>query len=491
MKPHRPVHGPRSTPRPPGRRFLADRRHALLTALAILVGFGIVEWVFEHSSLAHHLESEVLRVLPQPSPEPKDIPVVVVDISRDPAFQPAPVGTSAPHTSRTRLLGLIREIAALKPAGIGVDVDLSPEGDPASLPAPPPNTIELLEGCRRIVDEDRVPVHLGIRRTEALGPDSWLYSRRYADLAVTISRPRDPVESMFAALRLPGTNAQASVVLPSLSGALGGHLAGSATGDDGGWLHRFSHPSRIRRPVPEEQRFAIEEFLVDFGPLGFLESSLVEPAGIAANASRFQGRAVLIGDAALEDQSQGPDVAFVARKNRLVPGVLVHACAAWTLARGQLRVLDPVASLLATMAVSLAAIVLIQWLCWRHESDHPTTPIPLLILWTAAYGLLVAGITVGLGAFRYLWLGSLATFGFAVVHTFVEIFEASFDRPAAGAGISGLLRSLVRAPRHGSHGSPAPHPSTTSPDPRQAPGPHSSQSPAPSRKAPPRRRHPK
>ena len=86
------------------------------------------------------------------------------------------------YTDRLALIALLRRLAELEPAALGVDVDFSPitekEGGDGR---PAPHNLELLDEAlaTRTPSDITIPVFLGVSRTIGLPAEAWLGEATY------------------------------------------------------------------------------------------------------------------------------------------------------------------------------------------------------------------------------------------------------------------------------------------------------------------------
>lgn len=151
-----------------------------LAATALLF---VLKVSFERSLIGHRFEVQTydfLQGLLSSSGTGK-LPILVVDISNVPGGKDGP-------TPRDVLKNIIEAIVDQRPRAIAVDVDFSPnergwikDDDP-----------EFFDFCITMRQKRKIPIFLGIYRTRAESPDTWLGLNKYRDLAaVGLAREGD------------------------------------------------------------------------------------------------------------------------------------------------------------------------------------------------------------------------------------------------------------------------------------------------------------
>lgn len=123
------------------------------------------------------LFANLQRLLPSFS---EDLPVLVVDTSRIP-------GGKDQVTSREALKQTLTAIVAQRPAGVGVDIDFSPDVDGWQLDDDP----KFFDFCLALTKESGVPIYLGVYRTIGENSDTWLGSAKYKGLAAALRAEND------------------------------------------------------------------------------------------------------------------------------------------------------------------------------------------------------------------------------------------------------------------------------------------------------------
>lgn len=451
--------------KPAARGGAARRRshlwHEFKLAVVVLVIFTGLKLWFEGTHGGHwlHAQSHLwLQSFIQP-PSPDRLPVVVVDIT---GLKPGQFSvtngssvTSEFFTPRDKLELAINRIALAQPAVIAIDVDLSLETNLV-----PESSLALSSASlkRRALElsTQSIPVFLGVKRNDGLAPADWLGGDDYIPLAASLARPKGIVRQMPSEFEFPGHTNR----LRSLSRALASAYwlrAGAAETSSSGWRPHIAWQIVVEAPVEEARDFKLRTFTVDYSPLNILltngpsiESVMhVDTNGMIGGTSMarlFCNKMVLLGDAT---PFKGADTAAVPGVEEPVPGVYVHACAAYTLVHAPLWELKPAVGLTIAFLCSLGALAFIYRACHKHAGRHRVTTIPLNIVLTLC--LVVIFLAVGYGLARWLhllWLEVFAVCLVLVVHCLFEIF---FGTVNWGRLKEGPIKPLVVVKNERSH----------------------------------------
>lgn len=327
--------------------------------------------------------------------------VVVLDVSGLPDH---------PKTPRAELGDLVEAVAAWGPAAIGIDIDLSSPGGPASGAADLPAETEFLERLLAI-RERGVPVFVGVHRSELLGPGGWLHGERYAGMATNMWIADDPrgvvpawiqrVESPENTLWGLGIRLAAARAGRSVEGDVSGSLSLPA------WSHWLFRPEVALSE--DEESYQACGYLLDCSALDHLiETSVAAtmPGTVADMGSRFSGKVVLIGRADLERVRENSFV--VPGRRRPFPGVYLHACAVVTALDGFLFLPTRLGRLLLDLFFAVLALggvlALRLYLAGRFDRDVRVERVNLLLTWAAVAAAFVVGFLL-VPRTRLLWDG--------------------------------------------------------------------------------------
>jgi len=319
------------------------------------------------------------------------MPVVVVDITNEP-------GTLGDQlTPRKRLTSLIDALSKMthRPQAIGLDIDCSPEsvGDSGAPAVLTEEEQTFYDYCLQLSSRksNPMPVYLGVDRTAA-GPSSdWLWSKEYSSLAVALRASVDDRFKMFRWIRVAGGDKP----LIGISAALTGSFNRSA---------RRRWPSWLRWAVVTETDddlgpgVKVQSFLVDYSPIDRLQQNAIPEeevlSGKIADRDLTQ-QVVLIGNSS-NDTSDKLDVAD---RQRPYPGVLVHACAAYTLLKSPLYEMTTAGRIAADLLLILIIIgsltALKLWHALKHDTElahENLTAAQNWLTWAIIIGTFVAGV---------------------------------------------------------------------------------------------------
>lgn len=414
------------------------RSHLAFIAVPICL-FQIFEAWLKHTDLGHRLQDLSFEWMQSFVPEAAaaTLPVAIVD-SSDIKRVSIP-GRKEEFTSRESLNSVLSQLAKEAPSAIGFDLDFSPEEDGFIAPG----TFEFFESCSQSWQRTKVPVFLGVHRSESLGPAAWLGSDAYQHLAAGISRPAGlvtqmPLETHFRRGEKP---------LPGLGRALAlAHGTSPNRRPLPWWLRWLTQSVQTIRPVEELENFVTTEFLVNFKALSALTNVIVQPADISSSSGLLRNRMVLVGDAT---RGKSSDPARVPNEPEFVPGVFVHACAAYTLVNAPLYETRHWVLTLLNVALSMAGAVLVHALVERYGKQMPVTTIPLSFFMALLLFLLLIVFACWLAAhYRVITLELLVVLGVLVIQCPVELTLQSINWPRLRNVFGKTAEAFVAADGH-------------------------------------------
>jgi CHASE2 domain-containing sensor protein len=257
--------------------------------------------------------------------------ITVVDISNlQPRRDPSKLDDE-PYTSRKELLPIIETIVRHRPLAIGIDIDFSPRGDGHFFTTEDRPFLEALLRAKEQHGQARffVGVASGIEK----GPSKWLGHEKYRDLAAHILRPKaeefGPNPRMDVAIDIPyisDDGRELTATLPALAYAIAGPPPEPP---------KFLRWAVDRKPKPPTEGVQFRQFLVDFSPIDEFASDVIvasDAAGVR-DASAFNGKIVIVGRGSRGLFPTTTNDTFTApgRRERAYAGMLLHACAAYTL----------------------------------------------------------------------------------------------------------------------------------------------------------------
>jgi hypothetical protein len=381
--------------------------------------------------------------------EPRSLPVAVVDISE---LKVEPSGDSY-ATPRGELMEVMKAIAMQNPRAIGVDIDFSAENNKMLADDP-----VFFRFCELL----RIPVYLGVGRTQLKNPDvDWLPGAP-KESPVSILIPADASQM----IRWIEKGTDAGMRRPGLAAALAKHgdprpePDGPAARLGGGILAALERMGIIESdfeiPLKNdagETRFTLDEFLVDYGPLDLLSANTLKLTprslrdtnfleGLAEYwKDRISGKLVLIGDS-----TKGAFVDPVNVPDRLLPapGVLVHACAVYTLLNRPVNRLTEIGRVVVDVMLSLAAFGAILLVRLHYKTTQSEVQTHRL------YNLLVLAIIVGVIVFavglikstRVIWDDYLLVIAGLIAHGPLERFSEGAREWAKHRG-PGVMRRFL------------------------------------------------
>ena len=339
-----------------------------------------------------------------------DVPVQILDISDLGVPETRSNGRVYRATSRDTLKKLIEAIVDQGPRAIGIDIDFSPDANGYLTPDDP----EFFQFC---LDND-VPILLGIYRTHGLPPEAWLVEQRFEPLSASIIIPHEDTR------KLPLTIRTSPQFKPGRAmGAALGNVFGEAQCRVGESIHQMGLAERqSNKDLGVGGK--IVEFPVDYSALDELMRNktlrTTSPELIREQGSRFRNKIVLIGRAAI---GEAKDTFTVAGQTQPIPGVYVHASAAYTIAKGPLYELNWTSRLVidAIMAAGILSVVIGIRLRFRKSASVRISPSKLQTLLT----VIVVGVAIIIGVIMVritcvLWSDFVLALGVVILHPAIE-----------------------------------------------------------------------
>ncbi len=399
----------------------------LLTALLIL-GKAMVEgWEFGRQ--LEQMTYNLLQLRLLSSASHADLPITIVDINNLVPVPVAHAGGTELVTPRDPMLQIVRAIAAHRPRAIGIDVNFSPGPDGYLTPADP----SFLSACLQI-RQGRVPVYVGIYDSVVLEPAQWLGRPEFEPLAAYITIPlpehTEPATRMIEWVQPKGVSRRCV----SLSYAL--------ADTDRREVPRSLAWAVERTTLHGEQEFSASEFLIDYAPLDQLLAQRVivdTAADVAKAGGRIAGKIVLVGKAT---PGRTTDQFSVPGRGMPVPGVLLHASAAFTLLQAPLFRLTHAGRALADFGAALLVFgpVLLLGVGWRSwtGSDLPAHRLHAAITVAVVFAVIAVGHFL-VTSLRLIWTDYLMVVGALLLHSPVE--------RRIGASAGWVRRHLPRAGR--------------------------------------------
>jgi CHASE2 domain-containing sensor protein len=308
----------------------------LLATLLLL----FASWSIEQTAAGRALEVRAYLFLLMGVPDYTEIPLPqVFDINQLPGSERNP-------TSRKALQALVTAIAAKHPRAIAIDIDFSPSLDRSMTP----DDGAFFEFCREKTLETGIPIFLGINRTrEEKEPKRWLGYSKYSDLAAAgYARNQDPRLERW----VPGHEKAHS--LPTIGEALAETYRKTP----------LEPPKWIRWAIA-----STDQVLVNYSELHQLMSEakpISRSSSLNEYTDQLQDRLILLGDV-----RNASDKVNVPGQRDPIPGVLVMASLAYTLAMAPFFEFTHAFRFLLDAAISLFLVVGLYLICRRKSSQGP------------------------------------------------------------------------------------------------------------------------
>ncbi len=355
-------------------------------------------------------------------------PVAVIDVSNLKTESDAT--TAEPYTPPLALVRIIESITTKHtPKSIAVDIDLSPVflADGQHVPS---GFLELMLLADKL-EKKGTPVFFGVDRSVGYGPQHWLRDEQWARHAAWLRIPLSRQFMIPVELESRDWNTGADKVrLPSLAAAAAG-WSEEAHGPETRPASGFVNWTRGRMTELEDEeliegKLTVQLALSDLGWVERLKSAIIvcDEKGVIPDVlltqESVQQKMVFIGKVAKSlDQFQPSGF------ERTVPGVLLHAAGAITLAQvSPLRVLSHMAGAVAGF-LGMVVILGVHTLLNRRQKEESAKTVAHDIragfvyngVWAAI--LVVVGVLLVLFA-HVLWMELLFVLVFLVLHMLLE-----------------------------------------------------------------------
>ncbi len=370
----------------PGPKRIAPLLERFVIGMMVTVLLMLAVKFVEHRSFGHRIETFMFEILQWPLPKPnKELPIVVVNMSD------VPRDTDL-VTSRAAIRRTLQAVVDQGPLAVGIDLDFSPDqtwwiddNDP-----------QFFDFCLKLKQERNVPIFLGVYRTTEAGPETWLGSKEYKELAAALTLN---VDTKRLPLWVQAKNS--SEKLPTLGAALA-DTYGPTHLDPSSWFSRVVEVTTDNKPGIERQaedRMLFGESLVNYSKLEKIRDSAlleVSPASIAASRDLLKGKIVLIGDA-----TRFEDPFNIVGRERSIAGVYVLACVVYTLAVEPLYELNIPMRLFLDLSISIGLMLIFEGLRVRFVNKRPGSKffearnkaIWIVIILVSLSGLLIVRLT--------------------------------------------------------------------------------------------------
>jgi CHASE2 domain-containing sensor protein len=343
--------------------------------MVLLVPFTIA---LEHSALGHKAEHEAYGLL-QSLLSSDDVPFAVVNISK---LEPQPIevdGKTRAVTPRTDLKQIIDAIAEKRAKVIAIDINFAPLANGEYVdPAADPEFFQFCLSKNDAAEQQRLPVILAV---------DWATTAQSAARRpeLLLADPANPnYKDLFACIRIPEATGKLPYKISDETGfeitTMGAAIADALRSTE-------INSRRLAAPLPQwaVQQFSIREleygvkvheFPVDYSVLDTLRTrehtlATADPRVIKDQGDILSDKVVLVGNGTLGNTL---DVFTVPGRSEQIPGVYLHAAAAYTLSKAPLYMLTWKGAALIDAAMSLfilGAIAAIRW----HYKDRTTKQV--------------------------------------------------------------------------------------------------------------------
>lgn len=308
----------------------------------VLLGFAITallvtgKILFEHTSWGHKAELFAFQLLQGqllPFNPQKALPVVV-DTSK------IEEGKDKEVVDLEQLKEAVIAIAAQKPRVIGIDIVLTPEREEDSedehnssnslqkkIEA---NYFNFLDTCLQITKDDGIPIFIAVGKRTVAEPKDWLGDEKYKEMATTVIIPKEDSSRIPVWFKTNSSDSR----LYSLSAALAKAYQKNRLPNGFAWAVQSEDeefPS-TKRYLEENMEYA--DALVNYSKLEAIQEArayTVSKTSIKESGEKFRDRMVILGDGTKEKKVI--DTFVVPGRGGTIPGVFLHASAAYTFAR--------------------------------------------------------------------------------------------------------------------------------------------------------------
>jgi CHASE2 domain-containing sensor protein len=348
-------------------------------------------------------------------------PVIVLDISGIPMV-PAKGLQPGLITARKPLEKIVDSLTSKEginaPRAIGLDVDFSPNSHGYADPEDP----ALLDSL--LVENQKVPIRVGVHDSLALGPEQWLRNSKYQVLASCVVVPNpDPGQSTRYMPEWLDVNYSKPVYegITAHCPSLGVALIKATVTDVRWWLRWFAENSN-RKTSEDQASLSAPLFLVDYSQLEVLSSSAKEiydpDAKVPINVD-VGGKIVLLG----RTKNTTDTFTVPGRPEKPYPGVFLHACAAYTLSTSSLLQLTSLGRAVFDVLFPVGIFVAVFWIRLRRlkkgEEDSTEDGFPELLSFIVTL-ILVVGAIKFVRETRLMWDNFILVAVVLIVHPPLE-----------------------------------------------------------------------
>ena len=345
-----------------------------------------------------------------PSFREKGQSVIVVDISHLPGGTPD-ANNKELVTSRAALRKLLTVLAELQPRAVAIDIDFSPNPQGWRTAQDP----AFFDFCLSL--SARMPVVLGVYRSQAEPAQAWLGAPAYAPLAASMLLDPDNLLYVPVWLQAPGVGQR----LPSLAAALAWARYGPRTS----WLDNYApwvfrlNERHIDSTDPAGLQIA--EVLVNYSGVRQMISETIRITSaeqLYRHGAQIKNRLVLLGAV-----DQATDKFAVPGLKIPRAGVFVHAGAAFTLASEPVYALGHSSAVALDLLVSLFVLLVVVR---ARRGQLTTQPRKREAAQTRALAWAVVGVMAG--GFAVVYFARIFWYDFVFVMLFLLLHSAAEKR---------------------------------------------------------------
>lgn len=323
----------------------------VLQGFVITVLLVSIKILVEHTSVGHRIELFTFKALQStlPSFNPdEELPVAVVDISDIKE-------KNGQIIDLAKLKEITVAIAEQKPGAIAIDLILNPKDiaaarqDSSAQPTvqQAQEYYDFLDFCLKLKAEKNVPIFLGVGMMSGGKPEDWLGQEKYKELAATAFTKKgdtaripvwlkaEPIAEKLFSISASLSRAYSKPQLPN-----GISWAIETTGEE---------LPAMQRHLEENIEYA--DALINYSKLEEIRQSrllTLSRNSVKEAGEKFRHKMVLLGDGTLD-----VDVFTPPGQSEPIPGVYMHACAAYTFAREPLYEVKPLVRFGADICLSL------------------------------------------------------------------------------------------------------------------------------------------
>ena len=366
-----------------------------------------------------------------------ELPVVVLDISD---IQPLPIpGSNGKETAtpRDELQNLIARIVQRSPKAIGIDIDFSL--DEHGMPITPADP-KFFQFCLDQLPQHGVPVFLGVDRQQTQPPEDWFGDLVFSRLGVNLNIPSGPKQKLAGSIRIGAKGAQLHSMSEALAVAYNNAIGGVP------WGFNWAVESYSEKKLGKDVYFGL--FPADFSQLKRFRDKVLEPKDFLVGTERAKianGKMVLLGDATWE---QAPDKFSVSTEPESVPGVFLHASAAYTLASAPLREFRWQGRVAIDLLFSLAVIGGLACIRLHYRSRTERSVATHRVQGGLTFLVVLLMIVIGFCMIRFwriLWTDFFLVFAALVAHPSVERYTMFLGRWMRGSIPDAWYRFIFEA----------------------------------------------